>query len=69
MVLLGQDLASPNTPFHEVGHFFNLDHTHGGGGSSPDCVTGGNDYVDDTLPDNCGADCGAGVSCGTGANC
>jgi len=58
MVLLGQDLSSPNTPFHEIGHFLHLDHTHGGGGSSPDCVTGGDDFVDDTLADNCGADCG-----------
>jgi len=54
MVLIGQDLSSANTPFHEVGHFMNLDHTHGGGGSSADCVTGGDDYVEDTLEDNCG---------------
>jgi len=59
-VLLGQDLAAPNTPFHEIGHFMNLYHTHGGGGASPDCDTGWDDEVDDTLLDNCGefADCG-----------
>lgn len=51
-VLLGQDLASPNTPFHEVGHFMSLYHTHGGGGASPDCFTIVDDEVADTLGDN-----------------
>jgi hypothetical protein len=60
MVLIGQDLSSPNTPFHEVGHFFNLNHTHGGGGPSPDCVTGWDDDVADTLLDNCGENCPGG---------
>jgi hypothetical protein len=59
MVLIGQDLSSINTPFHELGHFFNLDHTHSGGGLSPDCVTGWDDHVADTLEDNCG-DCPGG---------
>jgi hypothetical protein len=54
MVLLGQDLAYPNTPFHEIGHFLNLCHTHGCefGGSSTDEFVIGDDEVDDTLRDN-----------------
>lgn len=60
MVLIGQDLSAPNTPFHEVGHFFNLNHTHGGGGASPDCVNGYDDEVANTLWDNCGKNCGGG---------
>lgn len=51
-ILLGQDLASENTPFHEIGHFLDLRHTHGGGGASPSCDYVGDDYVDDTLGDS-----------------
>ena len=59
MILLGQRLSSPNTPFHEVGHFFDLYHTHGDEILQPewdasDCVTGWDDAAWDTLDDNCG---------------
>jgi len=54
IIIIGQELADENTPFHECGHFFDLCHTHGCSISS-DCTDGVSacdDDVSDTLLDN-----------------
>jgi hypothetical protein len=52
-MMLGQQLTCATTPFHEMGHTFDLNHTHGGNGrQSDDPDLPGDDGICDTLLDN-----------------
>ena len=46
----GQALNAIETPFHEIGHFMDLQHTV----NTDDCYTIANDGVDDTIEDHQG---------------
>lgn len=58
IIIIGQNLASPRTPAHELGHYLDLCHVAGcpcsgcgiGDCDACNCAVPNDDFVDDTLP-------------------